>query len=152
MEAPETLHPTVLKTFTKGVIAIAVFSVFLEVNSKTFVNYLIFLAVSFAFLGLIVLVKHRARYELGEDSLLIKRFLRKPNLVSYGDIGDMSVAQGMLARRFGCGTVYMILKEGKGSVRVLGGGSAEQLEDVHDPNGVFNLISSRIGPFAQSPP
>lgn len=149
-EGPGTLHPTVFKTFIKGVIAIAVFSIFFETGAPLFwYHYAIFLAVSLAILGLFVVTKHMARYELGDSAILIKRFLRKPNEVSYRDIGDLSVAQGMLARRFNCGTVYMILKEGKGSLRVMGGGVAEQLEDVHDPNRIFDFVSSKLGPFNQ---
>ncbi len=141
-----TLRPAVTKTLIKGVIAIAVFSLFLEIASNL-LNYLIFLALSFAMVGLYMLIKHGSKFMIGEDNIQIKRIFGKSNTVSYQDIYDISVAQGILARRFGCGSVYMILKRGRGGVNLMGGGTAEKLEDVPDPNHVFELISSKLSPF-----
>lgn len=150
-ESPEpdvrlTLRPAVTKTFIKGVIAIAVFSLFLEIASN-FLNYLIFLALSFAMVGFYMLIKHGSKFMIGEDNIEIKRIFGKSNTVSYQDIYDISLAQGILAKRFGCGSVYMILKKGRGGVNLMGGGTAEKLEDVPDPNHVFELISSKLSPF-----
>ena len=52
-----TLRPTVTKTFLKGVIAVAVFSVFLQLSWANLVHYLIFLTGCLAFLGLFMAVK-----------------------------------------------------------------------------------------------
>ncbi|MGA2665545.1 MAG: PH domain-containing protein [Nitrososphaerales archaeon] len=146
--SPLLLRPTVAKTFLKGVIAIAVFSVFLQLSWANLVHYLIFLGVYFAFLLTLMLLKRSGSFVLGYDSISIHRPFREPASVSYQDVLDISIAQGVLARRFGCGTVFLILKGGQGSVKLLGGGIAEQLEDVPDPQRVYELITSRLSPYA----
>ncbi|HXW95220.1 MAG TPA: PH domain-containing protein [Nitrososphaerales archaeon] len=150
---PETvlkLRPRVTKTFLKGLIAIGVFSIFLEITPANFVHYLIFLALSIGVLLIFVGVKHETKIEISEDGLRVKRLFRAVDSVSYQDIMDISVSQGMLARRFDCGTVFIILKSGSGSVRLMGGGAAEQLEDVPGPSHVYDLLSSRLSPFGGS--
>jgi hypothetical protein len=147
-EGPLTLRPTVAKTFLKGVIAIAAFSVFLQLSWANLVHYLIFLSLYFAFLLALMLLKRGSVFELGDESILVRRYFRTTNSVRYQEILDVSVAQGMLARRFHCGTVFLLLKAGKGSVRVMGGGVAEQLEDVSDPDRVYEFITSRLSPFS----
>lgn len=145
---PLVLRPTVRKTFVKGIIAVAVFSVFLQLSLANLVHYLIFLAICLCLISAFAALKRSSRYELREDSILVKRLFRSPNLVSYQDILDISVSQGMLARRFHCGTVFFLLKGGKGSVRVMGGGIAEQLDDVPYPERVYELVTSRLSPFS----
>ena len=141
-----TLRPQVTKSLLKGIIAIAVFSLFLNIESN-FVNYLIFLLLSFGSLGLYMLYKRSSIFRLGEESLSVKRILGKSNTISYRDIADMSVAQGILARRLKCGSLYLILKQGHGGAQLMGGGSAERLEDIPGPHHVYDLISSRMGPY-----
>lgn len=143
-----TLRPSVAKTFIKGVIGIAVFSVFLNISSN-FVNYLIFLCLTLGLLGGLVFIKHLSTFVLGEETIVIKRFLHQANTIAYTDVLDMSIAQGFLAKRFRCGSVYMILKHGRGSVKILGGGTAERLDDVPNPVYIHELISSKLGPFSQ---
>lgn len=143
-----TLRPVVTKSFIKGVIAIAVFSLFLQVASNL-LNYFIFLALSFGFLGLYMFIKHKSKFMIGEENIVIKRVFGKSNTVTYQNIYDMSVAQGMLAKRFKCGSVYMILKQGIGGATLMGGGTAERLDDVPNPSYVYDLISSRLGVFSQ---
>jgi len=146
--SPLFLRPTVAKTFLKGVLAVAAFSVFLQLSWANLVHYLIFLGVYFAFLLSLMLLKRADSFVLGYDSISIHRPFRRPASVSYRDILDISVSQGVLARRFRCGTVFLILKAGEGSVKLLGGGVAEQLEDVHDPQRVCDLITSRLSPYS----
>ncbi len=141
-----TLRPVVTKTFLKGVIAIVVFSVFLDIGPSNFTNYLIFLSISLGALVIYALVKRQSSFDLMEDKIEIKRLFGKSNTVAYRDILDISISQGILARRFKCGTVYLVLKQGRGSVKVMGGGTAEQLQDIPDPNHIFELVSDRLGP------
>ncbi|HYC12479.1 MAG TPA: PH domain-containing protein [Nitrososphaerales archaeon] len=141
------LRPRVAKTFLKGLIAIGVFSIFLEITPANLVHYLIFLAISVGLLLIVVGIKYETRIEIFDEGLTVKRLFRGADSVRYQDILDISVSQGVLAKRFDCGTVFMILKAGRGSVRLMGGGVAEQLEDIPSPNHVCDLISSRIGPF-----
>ena len=143
-----TLRPIATKTFVKGVIAIAAFSIFLQINASTIGNYLIFLAVSLTAAAVVAFIKRSSVFTIDGDGIKIKRFMKGPSVVRYDNILDITVAQGILARRFNCGSVFFILKGGRGSVRVMGGGVAERLEDVHDPNGVYELIANQLGPFA----
>ena len=142
------LRPTIVKTYLKGVIAIAVFSIFLQLSWANAVHYLIFLGIYLSFLSAFVLLRNHTSFELGDESIDIKRVFRSPNSVRYQDIVDISVSQGVLARRFNCGTVFLILKGGKGSVQLLGGGVGEQLEEVRDPQRVSELITSKLSPFS----
>jgi hypothetical protein len=92
--------------------------------------------------------KHRSTFFIGEEDIMIKRPLGKKITVHYEDIFDMSVAQGMLAKRLDCGSVYMILKKGYGGVTLMGGGVAEKLDDVPKPQTVYDLISTKMSPFS----
>ena len=143
-------RPVVLKTFLKGAIAVAVLSVFLEINPKTYVNYLIFLAITLGMAAALSMVKRQTRFRIDDEGIHVKRMFQKPSLVKYDNIYDVSLSQGMLARRFNCGTVFLILKAGRGSVRLMGGGTAEKLEDVRNPDGVLDLVSAKLGPFGRS--
>lgn len=147
-EAKLIVRPTVTKTFVKGAIGLAAFSVFLQLSVANLVHYIEFLAICFGMLGVFLLLRRTNTYELGPDSMTVRRFMRGTNKVVYQDILDVSVSQGMLAKRFNCGTVFFLLKSGKGSVRVLGGGVAEQLEDVPDPQHVYDFVTSRLSPFS----
>jgi uncharacterized membrane protein YczE len=144
------LRPVVAKRFLKGLIGIGVFSVFLEITPANLVHYLIFLAIAVGLLLIMVGIKYATKIEISEDGLTVKRLFRAVESVRYQDILDISVSQGLLARRFGCGTVIMVLKSGSGSVRLMGGGVAEQLEDVPEPNYIYDLLSSKLSPFAGS--
>lgn len=142
-------RPVVLKTFLKGLLLIAVFSLFLEINPSTYVNYLIFLALTIGSVAALSLVKRQTKFLVDDEGVQVKRLFQRKNTIMYRDILDLSVSQGMLARRFRCGTVYIILKAGRGSVKLLGGGIAERLEDIPDPNKVCDILSSRLSPFGQ---
>ena len=147
-EGTLTLRPKVAKTFLKGVIAVAAFSIFLQLSWANLVHYLIFLSIYLSFLLALIVLKKGSKFELGDESICVKRVLRAANPVRYQDIVDISISQGMLARRFSCGTVFLVLKGGRGSVRMLGGGIAEQLEDVPYPERVRDYITSKLSPFS----
>jgi uncharacterized membrane protein YdbT with pleckstrin-like domain len=144
------LRPVVAKRFLKGLIGIGVFSIFLEVTPANLVHYMTFLAISLGLLLVLVGIKYATRIEISEDGLTVKRLFRAVDSVRYQDILDISVSQGLLARRFDCGTVFVLLKSGSGSVRLMGGGVAEQLEDIPKPNYICDLLSSKLSPFAES--
>jgi hypothetical protein len=137
----------VTKTFIKGVIAIGVFSLFLNIASNV-VHYFIFLGLSFGALGLFILYKRGSTFKIGEESIVVSRLFGHPNSFGYEDIYDISVAQGILAKRMNCGSVYVILKGGRGGVRLMGGGIAERFEDIPNPQYISELISSKLGPFS----
>ena len=150
MESEQVLRPNVTKTLLKGTIGLAVFSVFLEVNASNFVNYLIFLAASYAMLLVYMLYKRSAVYRVGDNGIRVRGPFGKDIEVAYENVQGLSYSQGMLAKRFGCGTVYIELKRGKGTHRTLAGEPVLGLRDVPRPVEVYNAISSMIGPFASA--
>jgi len=150
LQSEKDLKPNVSKTLVKGTIGIAVFSLFLEVGPSNFVNYLIFLGISYAVLLVYMVSKRSAVYHIDENGISVKRPLRKDINVPFDNIQALSLSQGILARRFGCGSVYIELKRGRGTHRALGGGPVLALRDVPRPAEVSNRISSMLGPFAPS--
>lgn len=146
MHEPLTLRPAVTKSLVKGTIAIALFSIFLQVTPSNLMKYFLFLSLYYAFVGCYMYTKHATAYTIDDEGITVKGLLHRTRLVPYSDITDLSIAQGFLARRFRCGTVYVETK-GKGSVRTLGGASAEALRDVRDPAAVIDEISSRLSLF-----
>ena len=149
--AGQKLRPAVKKTFIKGIIAIGIFSLFLEINPSTLDNYFIYLALSVSLLAAYAFTKRRTVFEFGEEGLEVRRLLRKPKCILYNDVADIVISQGTLAKRFKCGSVYLVLKRGRGNARLMTGGTAERLEDVPDPDGVLKVVSSRLSPFVQTP-
>jgi len=146
---PETaLKSNVTKTVVKGTIGIGVFSLFLEVSPSNFVNYLVFLGISYLILAVYILFKKSTIYTIGNGGIHIQRPFRRDIGILYENIQGLSYAQGMLARRFDCGTVYIELKRGKGTHRAVGGGAVLALKDVPRPVEVYNEISNMLGPFA----
>jgi hypothetical protein len=154
------LRPVVTKTFVKGVIGLAVFSLLMQLSLANLVNYLIFLCLSFGLLAGYMFYKRGSTFEVGDDAIVVRRpagfpasLLRRHSsprelTVSYDDIADVSVAQGILAKRFHCGSIYLILKHGEGSMRLMGGGTAERLHDIPNPNFVCRYMIDRLSPYA----
>lgn len=142
------LRPQVGKTFIKGAILIAAFSVFLNINASTILNYFIFLALAMCVLSSVAWAKRASVFELAEEGVVVRRFPFKQKSIPYPDIVDLSISQGVLAKRFRCGSVFLVLKSGRGNTRIMGGGTAEKLEDVRDPDAVRKFVADRISFFA----
>jgi hypothetical protein len=150
LQSETVLKSNVTKTLVKGTIGIAVFSLFLEVNPSNLVNYLVFLGISYLILAVYMLLKRSTVYQIDSDKIRIKRPFRGDISVPYENVLGLSCSQGMLAKRFGCGTVYIELKRGKGTHRALAGGAVLALKDVPRPVEVCNEISNMVGPFASA--
>jgi len=144
----KALRPNVKKTLLKGTIGLAVFSLFLEVNPSNFGNYLVFLGISYALLLGYMAYKRSAVYTIDSDGIHVKGSFSRVIEVQYENVQGLSYSQGMLAKRFGCGTVYIELKRGRGTHRAMGGGPVLGLRDVPRPVEVLNEISNMVGPFA----
>lgn len=146
------LRPVVSKTFVKGVIGVALFSIFMQLSIANLLNYLIFLGLSLGVLGLYMYYKRSSTFEVGDDSITVHRFARRKGskdfVVPYNSVVDVSVAQGVLAKRFNCGSIYLILKDDSGSTRLMGGGTAERMADVRCPNYVLQYVTDRLGPYS----
>jgi uncharacterized membrane protein YdbT with pleckstrin-like domain len=144
----QTLRPLFKKTFVKGVIALALFSLLLEVNESNILNYLLFVGVSVGLIAGYAGYKHATTYTIDDDGITVNPPLRRnPKRVEYTNILDITVSQGFLAKRFDCGSVYLVLKSGKGGYALLGGGYAEALRDIPHPQQVYQTISNMLGAY-----
>lgn len=142
----QTVRPVFKKSFVKGVIALALFSLLLEVNTSNILNYLVFLAASLTLIACYAGYKHATVYTIDDEGITLRTPLRRtPKRVDFADIADITFSQGFLAKRFGCGTVFLVLKRGRGSYAIIGGGYAEALRDIPNPQAVYQLISSILG-------
>jgi hypothetical protein len=151
LQSEVKLRSNVTKSLIKGSVALGVLSIFLEINPSTFRNYLIFVAIYYSLLAAYMFSKESTVYTLDESGIRIKRPYRKEISVTYENVGNMSYAQGMLARRFKCGTVYVELKKGKGTHTATTGQGLYILKDVPNPVDVYQELLSRVGPFVPSP-
>jgi uncharacterized membrane protein YdbT with pleckstrin-like domain len=146
-----TIHPTVTKTFVKGIIAVAAFSLFLEIGPSNLVNYGIFLLVSVAAILAYMGQKRSSTFLVGEDGLVIKSPLRATRIVDYADITDISLSQGLLAKRFKCGTIFIFVKARRNGCTELGGSAVEALRDVAEPNRIYDQIVSKLSLYSRPP-
>jgi hypothetical protein len=126
-------RPKVSKTIIKGTIVIAIFSLFLKINSHTIFNYLIFLSIAYFSLLLYMFWKRSHIYEITDNEILIKSPLNK-KIINYSEIDDEFVSSGFLARRFNCGSIYIISK--KRNVNII--------RDVENPENIENEIRKHI--------
>jgi membrane protein YdbS with pleckstrin-like domain len=141
------IRPSVVKTFIKGLIAIGVFSIFLEVNPSNLVNYFIFLLISVSLVLCYMGAKWSTRYVLGTAGISVQALMRAEKFIPYSDIEGLTISQGILARRFHCGSIYLQLSgKRKGSYVSLMGGMAETLRDVKDPAIIYGRIASSMNP------
>jgi membrane protein YdbS with pleckstrin-like domain len=142
------IRPAVTKTFFKGLIAIGVFSLFLEVNLSNLLNYLIFLAISLSLILCYMGAKWSARYMIGKGGVTIYALWRAEKNIAYSEIQGITISQGILAKRFHCGSIYLQLAPSrKGSYISLSGTTAETLRDVKNPQEVYETIVSAMNPF-----
>ena len=139
-----TLRPSVTKTFAKGGIAIAVFSIFLQVTPAKLLNFVIFVVISLLMVLAYASLKKADQYVLTEKSIIMRSFLRGEKEIYYSDISDLSISQGMLAKKFDCGTIFINLRTKSAPYAALGGGMAEALRDVKHPSEIFETISSHL--------
>jgi len=144
MRTQITIRPSVAKTITKGAIAIVVFSLFLEVTPAKLLNFLIFIAISMVFVLAYACVKKTNEYVLTEKNITLRSLLHGEKVINYSDITGLSISQGILAKRFGCGTIFIDVRTKPGAYAVVGGGMAEALRDVKDPSEIFETISTRL--------
>ena len=78
---------------------------------------------------------------------MVRRFPFKRKRIPYLDIVGLSISQGVLAKRFKCGSVFLVLKNGRGNTRIMGGGTAEKLEDVRDSDALRKSVADRTSLF-----
>lgn len=141
-----TVRPVFKKTFVKGLIAVALFSLLLDINASNLPNYFIFLAVSLGLISAYAGYKHATLYTIDDDGITVRNPIsRTSKRIEFSNISDLTISQGFLAKRFGCGSVFLILKRGRGSYALMGGGYAEALRDIPNPQAIYELISNMLG-------
>ena len=150
MQEENVLSPNVVKTLVKGTVAVALLSLFLEINLAHLENYVAFLAIAYGLIGAYMLNKGSNVYTLGDSGIRIKRLYGKQIVVDYDNVQGLAYSQGMLARRFKVGTVYVELKTGRGRHRSPEGRGVILLKDVPDPVNVMKELEDRMSPFAHA--
>lgn len=91
--------------------------------------------------------KWSARYVIGSTGVSIIPLMRAEKNISYTEIEGLSISQGILAKRFHCGSIYIQLgSRRKGSYMSLTGEMAETLRDVKNPKEVYERIASAMNP------
>jgi len=134
----------------KGTAAVLALSIFLEINPSTFRNYLIFLGIYYLLLFMYMLFKRSTEYRITETGISIRRLRRQEISANYENFENLSYAQGFLARRFRCGTIYVELKKGKGTHTATTGKSLYILRDVPNPIDLYSELLSRVGTYVPS--
>ena len=125
--------PGIEKTTVKSLFALAVFSVVLEINSRTIYNYLIFAGIWLMLTAIYEAYKYSTKYDLTESGLEIKSFM-KYRVIPYSRINDAFLVSGFLQKRFHLSSVYVVLAR-----------NAVGIRDVRRGEELLNDIEDRIG-------
>ncbi|ARM75428.1 PH domain-containing protein [Acidianus manzaensis] len=125
------IKSTIKKTILKGAILILIFSIFLEVSKV--IDFLIFLGLSFSLLLAYALYKKIYTYEIDDNNIKIKSPFEK-KIIPYNSIEDYFTSVGFLAKKFNCGSIYLILKNNK----------VEILKDIPNPEKIEEEITKFI--------
>lgn len=131
------MRKSALKTLVKATIILAVFSLFLEINEKKIIDYLIFVLLWYILLSFYIYWKMLYKYEITDDRLVVKnplRTFRSP----YSEIIQCFYNQGFLQKKFGLYTVYIISRRGNVLIKDITNG----MEIVQQINEKMNVFSS----------
>lgn len=124
------MFKSTLKTLIKATILLAIFSLFLEISEKKIIDYLIFVLLWYILLYFYIIWKRSYRYEIGEDVLIVRnplRTFRSP----YSDIMQCFCNEGLLQKRFGLSTVYIISRRGNVLIKDVPNGQ-EIVKEIED--------------------
>ncbi|ADN50762.1 PH domain-containing protein [Vulcanisaeta distributa] len=123
------IRPIVRKTVIKGTIVLAIFSLFLEITPSRIINYIIFVILWYVLLSIYILWKQRHEYCI-EDKLITIRGLTGVRTVDLRQVVDCFISQGILAKHFNCGSIYLVLQNGKVII----------IRDIPQPNTYYELL------------
>ncbi|AKA72832.1 PH domain-containing protein [Saccharolobus solfataricus] len=121
--------PTGRRLLVEGTIILTIFSLFLEITSV--INYLIFVGIWYAILLFIIAWFKSYTYCISESGIIIKSLLGK-KVVKAENFKDTFISQGPIAKKLKCGSIYIILKNGKITV----------LYDIKNPETFLEKIQS----------
>ncbi|QIW22731.1 PH domain-containing protein [Sulfolobus sp. S-194] len=123
--------PTITKTIVKGTILILIFSLFLDFY-KIF-DFILFLLIIYSLLFLYIIWKRMHTYEFSESEIIIKTPFSSKKIM-YSSIDDAFFSIGFLAKRFHCGSIYLILKDRK----------VEIIRDIPNPEEAFEILKKKV--------
>ncbi|ACP39407.1 PH domain-containing protein [Saccharolobus islandicus] len=121
--------PTGRRLLVEGTIILVIFSLFLEITS--IINYLIFVGIWYAILFIIIAWFKSHTYCISEKEIIIKSFLGK-KVVKAENFKETFISQGPIAKKLNCGSIYIILKNGKATI----------LYDVKNPEKFLERIQN----------
>lgn len=104
------------KTTIKSLIALALFSIVLEISSKTIVNYLVFVALWLTGTFLYELYKYATKYSITGDGVAIKSPI-KSRIIYNSKIKETFIVEGYLQKKFGLSSVYLVTHNGVIAIR-----------------------------------
>ena len=87
-----------IKTTIKATILIAIFSIFLEVTPKNFLNYLIFLSVSYGLVVIYILWKRNFKFTITDSDIEVRNFMVYHKILSR-NISEVFATRGYLQRK-----------------------------------------------------
>jgi uncharacterized membrane protein YdbT with pleckstrin-like domain len=147
LQPERVLRSNSTKSLLKATFALAVLTPFLELSYAHIPNYLIFAGFYYLFVGFYMYFKEATEYKIDDAGIHIKRFRRNEVTITYDNVMGLSTAQGILAKRFKVGTVYVELKKGKGGHRSMAGFPIIALKDLPNPLQLEQEIADRTGPL-----
>jgi membrane protein YdbS with pleckstrin-like domain len=121
------------KTTIKSLIALALFSLVLEISSKTILNYLIFVTLWITMTILYEIYKYAAIYSITDRGVFIKTPI-KSRLVTYSQMKETFIVEGYLQKRFGLSSVYLVTSKGVMALR-----------DLNDGNAFLKEVNRKLG-------
>ena len=127
------IRPVIKKTIIKGTIILAIFSLFLEITPSKIINYIIFVMLWYAVLGVYIFWKRMHEYCIESNSITIRGFMGIKN-VDLEQIIDCFMSQGILARHFNCGSIYLVLRNRKVII----------MRDIPQPNTYYEIICKEV--------
>ncbi len=128
------IKPVIEKTIIKGTIVLAIFSLFLEITPSKIINYIIFVALWYAMLGIYALWKQMHEYCIEGKSITIRSFMGIKT-VDLGQVIDCFISQGVLAKHFNCGSIYLVLQNRKVII----------IKDIPQPSTYYETLCRDIG-------
>lgn len=123
------IKPVIMKTLIKGTIVLVIFSLFLDIVPSKIINYVIFVILWYILLGAYILWKRTHKYCINENHIIIRELI-KVRSIKTSEIIDCFISQGILAKRFNCGSIYLVLK----------GNRVIIIRDIPQPNTYYNIL------------
>ncbi|WP_338604241.1 PH domain-containing protein [Sulfolobus tengchongensis] len=121
--------PTGRRLLVEGTITLIIFSLFLEITN--IVNYLIFVGIWYISLLAVIFWFKSYTYCVIGNEILIKSISGRKT-VKMENFKEVFLSQGPIAKRLRCGSIYIILKNGKTTV----------LFDIKNPEKFLEKIQS----------